>query len=80
MNGAKGHLDPTWVKSLVLDDGNTAICLTTLDGIGSDANLNQMAYDIAVGMGFDIPFQNCIFSSSHSHSGPGAVSSDFLWR
>jgi len=24
-------------------------------------------------------FSNCLFSSSHSHSGPGAIASDFLW-
>uniref|UniRef100_A0A6B2L787 Neutral ceramidase n=1 Tax=Arcella intermedia TaxID=1963864 RepID=A0A6B2L787_9EUKA len=51
----------------------------TLDGIGSDGELNQMAYDIAADQGFTVPFENCLFSSSHSHSGPGAVSSDFLW-
>jgi len=30
-------------------------------------------------MGFDVPMDNCFFSSSHTHSGPGAVSPDFLW-
>jgi hypothetical protein len=30
-------------------------------------------------MGFPIPIDNVIFSGSHTHSGPGAISSDFLW-
>lgn len=52
-----------------------------MDGIGSDGNLNlvvismifrsliQMAWTIAVEQGFTVPFENCLFSSSHSHSG-----------
>jgi len=79
MTGALGHLDPTWVKVLVLDNSKVQVCIVTLDGIGSDANINQMAWYIAAASGFTVPFENCVFSSSHSHSGPGAVSSDFLW-
>jgi len=30
-------------------------------------------------MGFTVPFSNCLFSASHSHSGPGAISPSFLW-
>ena len=80
MTGALGHLDPTWAKALVMDDGKVQTCIVTLDGVGSDANLNLLSYDIATSMGFTIPFENCVFSSSHSHSGPGAISADFLWR
>jgi hypothetical protein len=76
---SQGILEPTWVKSLVLDNGQEQFCFTTLDGIGSDENLNKMAHEIAVTMGFDIPLDNCLFSCSHTHSGPGAVSQDFLW-
>lgn len=34
---------------------------------------------IAYEMGFTIPMSNVVFSGSHSHSGPGAISTDFLW-
>lgn len=79
MMPSTGIIDPTWTKALVLDNGETQIAFMTLDGIGSDQNLNRMAWEIATMNGFKVPFENCLFSSSHSHSGPGAVSSDFLW-
>ena len=34
------------MKALVLDDGETQVCFVTIDGIGSDAGLNLMAYHI----------------------------------
>jgi len=79
MTPSVGIIDPTWVKAVVLDNSVTQIAFITLDGIGSDGSLNQLAWDIATGLGFTVPFENCLFSSSHSHSGPGAVSSDMLW-
>jgi len=79
MTGNVGNLEPTWVKALVLDDGETQVCFVTIDGIGSDAGLNLKAYAFAYEMGFTIPMSNVIFSGSHSHSGPGAISTDFLW-
>jgi hypothetical protein len=76
-----GVMDPSWVKALVIDDGEGAqICFVTIDGIGSDDHLNFLAYGIAYQQGFTIPYSNVIFSGSHSHSGPGAISSDFLWE
>jgi len=62
-----------------LDNGKTQVAFITFDAIGSDENVNKLAYDLAVDAGFTIPFSNCVFSSSHSHSGPGGISSDFLW-
>jgi len=50
-----------------------------MDGVGSDGTLADLAYLIAVGMGFTVPRENFILSASHSHSGPGAVSPEFLW-
>lgn len=64
-----GVLDPNFAKALVLDDGKTSVAIVTLDGIGSDGTLNLLAYDIAKGRGFTVPFENVLFSSSHSHSG-----------
>jgi len=74
-----GIIDPTWVKVLVLDNGSTQLMFVTLDGVGSDGGVNQKAYDYAVLQGLDLPYENIIFSSSHSHSGPGALSTSMLW-
>lgn len=29
--------------------------------------------------GFSVPYEKCMFSASHTHSGPGAISSSFLF-
>lgn len=61
MTPSKGRLpnDGIFVRSLVMKDSSgTAIAMTTLDGIGSDGTLNQMAYDLAVGLGFTLPVTN----------------------
>eukprot|EP01104_Vermistella_antarctica_P008034 TRINITY_DN1998_c0_g1_i1.p1 TRINITY_DN1998_c0_g1~~TRINITY_DN1998_c0_g1_i1.p1 ORF type:complete len:503 (+),score=101.27 TRINITY_DN1998_c0_g1_i1:48-1511(+) len=79
MEGAQGNLEPTWIKTLVIQVGGTGYSFTTIDGIGSDGTLNFLAYQIAAGQGYTVPFENCIFSASHSHSGPGAISPEFLW-
>ncbi|XP_065899921.1 neutral ceramidase B-like [Dysidea avara] len=74
-----GHLTPTWVKALVIDTGDEQICFVTVDAIGSDGTLAELAYDIATSKGFRIPFDNVAMFGSHSHSGPGAITPEFLW-
>ena len=39
----------------------------------------QLAYDMAAAEGFKIPFENVATFGSHSHSGPGAITSEMLW-
>jgi len=34
---------------------------------------------MAVNDGFTIPYEKCLFSASHTHSGPGAIGNAFLW-
>ena len=46
---------------------------------GSDGTLAELAYDIATSKGFRIPFDNVAMFGSHSHSGPGAITPEFLW-
>jgi hypothetical protein len=48
MEPSVGILDPTWVKALVIDDGTTKVCFVTLDGIGADGNLADLAFDIVL--------------------------------
>jgi len=74
-----GSWDPTWVKALVIDDGNERFSFVTIDVIGADGFINRKAWEIAADKGFTIPWEKCTFSGSHTHSGPGAISSSFLW-
>ena len=34
MMPSKGHLDPMWVKALIIDTGDVQACFITLDAIG----------------------------------------------
>ncbi|KJE90076.1 hypothetical protein CAOG_01451 [Capsaspora owczarzaki ATCC 30864] len=80
MTPSVGHLDPTWAKALVIDDGNTKFCFATIDAIGSEGDLRKMAYDNAVSRGFTVPYGQFILSASHTHSGPAGISSSFLFE
>lgn len=40
----------------------------------------RLAYDIAAGKGFKVPFENVAMFGSHSHSGPGAITPELLWE
>jgi len=40
----------------------------------------QLAYDIAASKGFTIPFDNVAMFGSHTHSGPGAITPEFIWE
>jgi len=79
MEPSTGVLTPTWVKAVVIDNGEERFCFVTLDGIGSDGNVNELAYLMAAKMGFTVKRENVIFSGAHTHSGPGAISQEFLW-
>jgi len=39
----------------------------------------EIAFEMAVDQGFTVKRENVIFSASPSHSGPGALSPEFLW-
>jgi len=79
MTPSQGTLDPTWCKVLIMNDGDMEVAFVTIDAIGMDGSLASLSYDLAVDMGFRLPRNNVIFSGSHSHSGPGAISPQFLW-
>ena len=51
-----------------------------MDGIGADGTLRRIAWEKARDQGFNVPLDNCILSGSHSHSGPAAVTPEFLWN
>lgn len=79
MMPSTGVMDPTWIKALVIEAGSERVCFVTIDGIGADGTLSQLAYEIAADSGFSVPFSNIVFSASHTHSGPGAISPEILW-
>lgn len=44
MEGNVGHLNPNWVKAVVIDNGQEQFCFVTMDAIGADGNVGQKAY------------------------------------
>jgi len=79
MNPSQGVIDPTWVKALVIDNGQEQFAFVTVDAIGSSGPLMDIVYPIAKAKGFTLPRENVMLSAAHTHSGPGAISPDFLW-
>jgi len=80
MEPSVGILDPSWVKCLVIDDGNgERFAFVTMDAIGADGNIEELAYLMASQQGFSVPLEKIVFSGSHTHSGPGALSPEMLW-
>jgi len=72
MTPSQGVMNPSWVKALVIDDGNERVCFVTLDWMCADGSLNYLAHLIAKTQGFSIPYEKVTWSGSHTHSGPGA--------
>jgi neutral ceramidase len=80
MMPSEGVLIPTYAKCLVLKSSNAIpLALVSLDAVGSDGTLLSLAYQKAKEMGFNIPLDNVILSASHTHSGPGAITPEWLW-
>jgi len=79
MNGNVGAWEPIWAKALVIDNGQDRYAIITLDAIGADGTLVRLAHTIAKTLNFSIPFEKCLFSAAHTHSGPGAIGPEFLW-
>jgi hypothetical protein len=46
MEPSTGNLDAIWAKALYIDNGETQIALVTIDAIGSDGTLADLAYAI----------------------------------
>eukprot|EP00163_Fabomonas_tropica_P015439 TRINITY_DN28234_c0_g1_i1.p1 TRINITY_DN28234_c0_g1~~TRINITY_DN28234_c0_g1_i1.p1 ORF type:complete len:506 (+),score=121.43 TRINITY_DN28234_c0_g1_i1:33-1520(+) len=80
MTPSVGHLDPTWAKALIIEDpSGMNFCMITLDTIGAGGSQLQLAWNMAAAQGFNIPLERVTLHASHSHSGPGALTPDFLW-
>jgi Neutral/alkaline non-lysosomal ceramidase, N-terminal len=89
MTGNVGVKSTNWVKALVIEtvsageEGTAAtterVAFITTDSIGSDGSMGDKCWAMAAARGFKITRANTIFSASHTHSGPGALSPEFLW-
>jgi len=44
MTGNVGALNPSWVKALVIDNGQERFCFVTMDAIGADGNIGELAF------------------------------------
>jgi len=80
MEPSVGIIDPTWVKAVVIDNGSERLAFLTLDAIGADGTVCNLGHAAALKMGFSVPREKLICSASHTHSGPGAISPEFLWE
>ncbi|KAL9654538.1 hypothetical protein ABK040_006603 [Willaertia magna] len=79
MSPSEGFIDPTWARCLVISNGVEKLAITTVDVIGSDATMLNLAYKYATQKGFSVPLDNTIMSAAHTHSGPGAITPELLW-
>jgi hypothetical protein len=77
--GIKDPNRPLWAKSLVIDNGSERVCIVTVDAIGSDGKIGDLAHRKAAARGFSIPIEKVLFCASHTHSGPGAMTNKRLW-
>ncbi len=71
--------DGIWCRALTIQSDGQLVSFVTIDAIGADGTMRRNAVKFAQGLGFTVPIENVILSGSHSHSGPGAISSEFLW-
>ena len=70
MMPSTGHLTPTYAKALIIDDGASRAAFVTIDAIGADSSIREMALRIAITKGLkNIDENNFSVHGSHSHSG-----------
>jgi neutral ceramidase len=84
MTPSQGRMpnDGIFCRALTIRDTDTQATVTfvTIDAIGALGHLKRNAVRFAAGLNFTVDMNNVILSGSHSHSGPGAIASDFLWQ
>ena len=70
---SEGILSPLYARSFVLDNGSERVCIVVVDTCASDGEIVELAHRKAAAQGFSIPLEKVLFCSSHTHSGPGAM-------
>ncbi len=71
--------DGIWCRALTLQVDGELVSFAAIDAIGADGTMRRNAVKFAHGLGFTVPMDSVILSGSHSHSGPAAITSEFLW-
>jgi hypothetical protein len=72
--------DGIYARAIALEVDGVKLIHLAIDAIGSDKGLNDDVLAEAVAKGLKTPPGQVVISGTHSHSGPGAISSDFLWN
>ncbi len=77
---SEGVLDPIYAKAIVLSDGDTKVAFLSLDVVATVDEVVTLVAKYARDMGGSIPKENIFVFSSHTHSGPGAISGLTWWE
>lgn len=75
-----GVHDPVMAKCLVLGNGYERTAIVTLDAVACDEELVRSAWRKAQALGFSVPLEKVLFTASHTHSGPGALTKRLVWQ
>jgi len=75
-----GIRDPILAKCLVLDDGVDRVAILTLDLIACEGAAVDEAYAKAQAMGLATAKDAVLACASHTHSGPGTITSRMFWQ
>lgn len=77
---SEGTHDPIFAKALVLSDGSTMAAIITLDAIATSRGIVLDAVRKAAARGVPLTEDQVMVCSSHTHSGPGAVTNLRFWE
>ncbi len=75
-----GVLDPIMCKALVLESGGDRVVIMTLDVVATTADAVRGTQQVLAARGITIPVESILAVSSHTHSGPGTISSLHFWE
>jgi hypothetical protein len=77
---ATGVIDPLRAKALVLANDDAMVAFLTVDAVGILGELVDRIHAKAVAMGSTLDRGQLIVSASHTHSGPGSLTSLHFWE
>jgi len=72
MNPAHGSLTPIYARAVVLENDEMSFCWVSLEILSPESSMNWLAWNIAKGRGFDVPYENVVFMAAHTHSSMGS--------
>jgi neutral ceramidase len=80
LNPSEGILDPIYAKALVCASGDTKVVMLSLDLVAVVSEFVDLIFQYARDMGTTILKEHFMVHSSHTHSGPGAISGLKWWE